>query len=348
MRHADDDLFDAELAAALDDLLQRRHHRFGAVEPEALGARVFHVGEGLEQLGLDQLVEDRALAFGGEGDVLVLALDALLDPRLLRRRGDVHELDADVPAVGAAQDLQDLADGRHLEPQHLVDEDRAVEVGLREAVGLGAQLLVDLALGQTERIEVGGQVPHHAIGADQHQRADAVLGGAQGHRRAHLEAGGLCPRLQAAADVLLGGAVVAGQGAQQLAIAFGIQLIERPGPGRPGVAVLALLLLVQAGEEVPPLVAHRARIALVLRLHVLDVGGIGAVQEGRARKGFVLRLACHRGSTLRWLRCKGGSHAELTRRPTPERLATTSDHYVQAAHAYMGSKYDRPITAAAQ
>ena len=192
MRHADDDLLDAELAAALDDLLQRRHHRFRAVEPEALGARVFHVGEGLEQLGLDQLVEDRALAFGGEGDVLVLALDALLDPRLLRRRGDVHELDADVPAVGAAQDLQDLADGRHLEPQHLVDEDRAVEVGLREAVGLGSQLLVDLALGEAERIEVGGQMAHHAIGADQHQRADAVLGGAQRDRRAQLEAGGLC------------------------------------------------------------------------------------------------------------------------------------------------------------
>ena len=63
MRHADDDLLDAELAAALDDLLQRRHHRLGAVEPEALGAGVFHVGERLEGLGLDQLVEDRALAF---------------------------------------------------------------------------------------------------------------------------------------------------------------------------------------------------------------------------------------------------------------------------------------------
>ena len=180
VRHADDDLLDAELAAALDDLLQRRHHGFGAVEAEALGARVLHVGELLEDLGLDQLVEDRLLALDGEGDVLVLALDALLDPGLLRRRGDVHELDADVPAVGAAQDLQDLAHGGHLEAQHLVDEDRAVEVGLREAVGLGPQLLVHLALGEAQRIEIGRQMPHGAIGADQHQRADAVLGGAQG------------------------------------------------------------------------------------------------------------------------------------------------------------------------
>ena len=117
---------------------------------------------------------------------------------------------------------------------------------------------------------------------------------------------GLRARLQPAADVLLGRAVVAGQGAQQLAIAFGIQLLERPGPGRPVVAVAsALLLLLQAGEEVPPLVAHRAGVALVLRLHLLDVGGIGAVQEGGARKGFVLRLACHGRINASWLMVRG-------------------------------------------
>src|SRR6185436_18100986 len=77
MRHADDDLLNAELAAALDDLLQRRHHRLGAVEAEALGARVLDVGELLESLGLDQFVEDRLLALDGESDFLVAAFDAL-------------------------------------------------------------------------------------------------------------------------------------------------------------------------------------------------------------------------------------------------------------------------------
>ena len=48
MRHADDDLADAKLAAALDDLLERRNHRFAAVEPEALGAGIFEVEEALE------------------------------------------------------------------------------------------------------------------------------------------------------------------------------------------------------------------------------------------------------------------------------------------------------------
>src|SRR5262249_10559566 len=85
MRHADRDVLDAERAAALDDLLERRDHRLAAVEAEALGAGELDVAEFLEAFRLDQLVEDRALALAGEADLLVRALDALLDPCLLRR-----------------------------------------------------------------------------------------------------------------------------------------------------------------------------------------------------------------------------------------------------------------------
>lgn len=73
MGHAQHDLADAERAAALDDLLQRRDHRLAAIEAEALRAGVLQVQELLEALGLDQLVEDRAAALGREGDLLVLA-----------------------------------------------------------------------------------------------------------------------------------------------------------------------------------------------------------------------------------------------------------------------------------
>ena len=54
-----------------------------AVEPEALGSRVFDVEELLEAFRLDELVEDAFLADGGEFDGLVGTLDAFLDPRLL-------------------------------------------------------------------------------------------------------------------------------------------------------------------------------------------------------------------------------------------------------------------------
>ena len=54
MRHAEHDFLHAELAAALDDLLERRDHRFAAIEAEPLGAGVADVEEFLEAFGLDR------------------------------------------------------------------------------------------------------------------------------------------------------------------------------------------------------------------------------------------------------------------------------------------------------
>ena len=180
-----------------------------------------------------------------------------------------------------------------LEAQHLVDEDRPVEVGFREAVGLRAQLLVHLALGEAERIEIGGEVAHHAIGADQHQGADAVLGGAQGRRRRQLEADGLARACSFSRTVLLSLAVIAGERPEQLAIAA----VRSRSSGRahdgPGCSPLppAGCSSWRLGEEMPPFVADRAGVALVVRLHLLDVGGIRTMEEGGPSEGFVLGLS---------------------------------------------------------
>src|SRR4029077_13339957 len=84
MGHAKRDVAQAELTAALDDLLERRNHRLRAVEAEALRAGVLNVEEILETLGLGQLAEDRALALPRELNFLVGPLDPLLNPGLLR------------------------------------------------------------------------------------------------------------------------------------------------------------------------------------------------------------------------------------------------------------------------
>src|SRR5829696_8219022 len=114
MGHAEHDLLHAEIAAALDDLLKRRDQRLAAVETEPLGAGVADIQELLEAFRLDELVEDGALALAGEGDLLVRPLDTLLDPGLLHRVGDVHELDAQRLAIGALQERDDLADRAEL------------------------------------------------------------------------------------------------------------------------------------------------------------------------------------------------------------------------------------------
>ena len=174
MGHAESDLLQAKLAAALDDLLKRRNHRLRAVEAEALGAGIFDVEEILEALGLDQLAEDRALALPRELDFLVGPLDALLNPGLLRRIGNMDEFEADGPAIGPPQDRKHFAHGREFEPEHMIDEDLAVVVGLLEAVGRGMELLVVPLRLEAERIEIGVEMAAHAVGADHHERAHGI------------------------------------------------------------------------------------------------------------------------------------------------------------------------------
>ena len=128
--HADVDLGHAHLAAIFDHRLERRDRAFAAVEPEALGPDIFAGEEFLPLLGVDDLGEDRLLAFGRELDRFFLALDPVLDEAPLLDLVDVHVFEADVAAVGLLQHLQHLAHGRGLEAEHAADPDRPVEVGI--------------------------------------------------------------------------------------------------------------------------------------------------------------------------------------------------------------------------
>ena len=133
-------------------------------------------------------------------------------------------------------------------------------------------------------------MPHHAVGADQHQRADRILRGAQRGGRRHLEAEHVRALLQVVAQVALLGAVVAGERRDELAVLR----LDLAAPARAApVAGDLLALLVEALEEVAPLVADGAGVALVLRLHLLDVGRIGAAQKRGAQEPIIERLASH-------------------------------------------------------
>jgi hypothetical protein len=172
MRHADDDLVEAELAATLDDLLERRHHRFAAVEPEALGAGIFHVEEALEALGLDELLQDRRLALGCELDLP--AFDAILKPGALLGVGDMHVLNPDMATISALQDVEHLTQRAEFEAECAADIDGTVVIGLGEAVGLGLELGVLAAGDELERVELGGEMAARAIVADQHAGGERI------------------------------------------------------------------------------------------------------------------------------------------------------------------------------
>src|SRR5262249_27682450 len=260
VRHADDDLAHAERAATLDDLLERGNHRFAAVEAEALGAGELEVAELLEAFHLDQLVEDVALALAGEGDLLVRALDALLQPALLRRVGNVHELDAERLAVGAAHDGEDLAQGAELEAEHAVEEDAAIEVGVGEAVGARVEVLLVLARLEAERVEIGVEMAARAIGADQHEGADGIARRLLDLRGGELDAARLGARAQLVADRLLGLVPVTVERGDQLAA----RQLRPVGPlPRRSVAIAVDALVLEALEEGLPLGIDRLRVGTV-------------------------------------------------------------------------------------
>src|SRR5271169_1175883 len=307
MRHADHDLAHAERATALDDLFQRRDHRFAAVDAEALGAGEFDVAEFLESLGFDELIEDGALAFGREGNLFVGALDAFLDPAFLRAVRNVQEFDAERLAIGAAQDAEDLTDRAEFEPQNFVEEDRTVEIGVGETIGARLELAFGLARLERQRIEIGVEMPARPIGADQHQGANGIAGGAFDIGRRNIDTARLCLRLHFAAERLAGFGPIAVERGNQFA-AFG----HRPIRPRPGWAARVLddiaRVVLEALEERLPLGVDRFWVGLVAGVEVFDVVGVAAVQKGCEGEGSVRVLARH-GSVLEripreWMRSK--------------------------------------------
>ena len=292
MRHADDDVFDAERPAALDDLFQRRDHQLAAVEPEALGAGELQVAELFEAFGLDQLVEDGALALAGEADLLVGPLDAFLQPGLLRRIGDVHELDAQRLAVGAPQDRENLVQRAELQAEHPVEKDPAVHVGVGEAVGARVEVGLGPMRLEAERIEIGVEVAARPVGADQHQGVDRVARRLLDMSGREFDAAGLRARLELVADRPLDLVPVAIQGGNQF-VARPERPI-RPFPGRPlGASQRLGLLVLQALEKLLPFGVDRIRVGLIAGVEVFDIGRVAAIEERSAGKGGIGVLAGH-------------------------------------------------------
>jgi hypothetical protein len=85
------------------------------------------------------------------------------------------------------------------------------------------QLFVILGRLEAERIEIGMQVTAHAVGADHHQRAHAVAGGAQDVGGGNLDALLLPLGLELVGHDLLDGAPVAVERGNEVALG-----VDRP------------------------------------------------------------------------------------------------------------------------
>ena len=284
MGHAEHHFVHAKLAAALDDLFQRRDGGLAAVQAETLGADKAVGGEFLEAFRLDQLVEDGLLAFRREGDLVAGILDAALQPALLLGIVDVHEFIADAAAIDAAQLFDQLAGGGVGQAQDAVHIHRGVERGAFELVMPGIQRRLRGLGRDAQRIQLGFQMPDHAIGADHLDSVNGSLGGFGG-----VHGGGRCSGGRLAGLAGLGrrrGGLLSGQGRDQIAariIGLGIAL--------PGGAAAKLggaeALFAQLGKIGLPTFLDRCGIGQPCLVHLLDKSGVGAVEEGRGLENVV-------------------------------------------------------------
>ena len=171
--HADDDLVEAVVGCGVEQAVQGHDEGLPSLEAEALLAHVLGLQEGLEGLGLLQLGEDPTALL--VGDVLPVALEALLPPGALGRVLDVHVLHAHGAAVGVAQHLEDLAQGGPIAPAQPPGGEGAVQVPQAQPVGGDVQVGV-AAQAVGERVVVGGQVAALTVGVDELGHARRLAG----------------------------------------------------------------------------------------------------------------------------------------------------------------------------
>ena len=167
MRHRDNHLVEPVLGALVDRRVHHRDSAFGAFQREPLLPNVFRLQERLERLCCVELAQDVLLL--GHSRFDMLGLDALFQPFQLFGVEYVGVLHADVAAVGVAQQAQNLAKLLVLSAGEAVDFEYPVEIPQCQPVGEHFEIWVAAEPGvvQTERIDVGHQMPAVAIGRDQ-------------------------------------------------------------------------------------------------------------------------------------------------------------------------------------
>jgi hypothetical protein len=283
--HSQHERVGAELAGAVDPVLEGGNDDLSAVQAEPLGGVELLRQKALKGVGEAQSLEDVLLLLG----VVVVpagVLDPFPDPVALVGAANVHVLDAERPAVGPLQLLEDLSE-RHLVRGRLrelfqvplvpagavsAQHQPSVHVGVRESVELGPQehgqvvkvgvvggrsrrwtVREGLVVVQPERIELRRQVSVHLVGPDEVGHPERVGLDGGGMRRGGGAHKGVRPQFGLGRDGDGGGRVVG------LVVRHSVVVVVKVGP--------------PAGRD-------RRGVGHVLLVHGLGVHRRRPVQEG--------------------------------------------------------------------
>ena len=173
----------------------------------------------------------------------------------------MHEFVADAAAIGALQHIDDLARRGRRKAEHAVHIDRRIHVFRMEAVERRIELRLRRLGIQIQRIEIGGEMADHAIGAHH-------LHGANGFVRGGMQIG-------FARGAGFGCRPLAGEGADRVA-GFQREFAVPPPRGAAAQLCRGQPTFAQFGEPLPPGRIHRVGVLLILGIELFEEGCVGA------------------------------------------------------------------------
>ena len=128
VRHAHHDFFQPQLRPALHHLFQRRDDSLTTIKAKTLGANIFFMEILFKIFGRNQTFINRHFTAFGEGRLVADAFDAFLNPSLLLRVLDMHELNPDGAAISIAHNRENFAQSCDFSAQNKIDKDRPIHI----------------------------------------------------------------------------------------------------------------------------------------------------------------------------------------------------------------------------
>lgn len=191
VRNEEKELIEKNMEEEIEDMIKRGDKRLEEIKKEKIGEIIIEIDEMIEELRIDEIGKDGIIEIRSEGKIIVRELDELMNKGILRRIGNMNELEKDREEIGEIKDVENLRKGRILEEEKVVDEDIEVIVGRSEKVILRIKIVIVVRiLGKEERVEIGVKMEENEIGEDNNdgekdveRRMCDILGGERSERR---------------------------------------------------------------------------------------------------------------------------------------------------------------------
>ena len=149
-------------------MIEQRDDRFATFERKSFLSEILGVQKAFELFRRDQFPKQLLLDLDRNRFRLdKLAAYLIAHPELFFLALNVPILDADFAAIGALQNVENLAQRGAVSARQSVGNEFAIEIPNRKSVSFNIEFRMIEHRHRVQRIDVGDQVAAHAIGIDQ-------------------------------------------------------------------------------------------------------------------------------------------------------------------------------------